>query len=79
MQAFSAGYAPSMTKHVIDIDDGLLQRAREIMGTGNTGETVNRALADVVESGTRRRHVLRLSSMEGLDLNDESVMSSAWE
>ena len=42
-------------------------------------DTVNRALAEVIESDLRARHVLRLAEMDGLVLDDEATMARAWE
>lgn len=67
-----------MTKRLIDVDDGDLARAREILGASTMKETVNRALAEVVELAERRAHAQRLATMEGLDLADDAVMDDAW-
>ena len=71
-------YRDEVTKRLVDIDDDLLARAREILGTPTMKETVNRALQEVVDADLRRRHADRLFSMEGLDLDDPDVMSGAW-
>jgi len=67
-----------VTKRLVDIDDDLLARAREILGTATMKDTVNGALDEVVKLDLRRRHLERLVSMEGLDLDDPDVMSGAW-
>lgn len=67
-----------MTKRLIDVDDGLLDKARDALGTRTLKDTVNRALAEVVGAELRRRHADRLSRMEGLDLDDADVMARAW-
>lgn len=67
-----------MTKRLIDVDDNLLDEARDALGTRTLKDTVNRALGEVVRAELRRRHADRLSRMEGLDLNDPDVMTGAW-
>jgi Arc/MetJ family transcription regulator len=67
-----------MTKKLIDIDEEQLRRASEILGAATMKETVNLALAEIIALAQRRSHVRRLSTMEGLDLNDDTVMSDAW-
>lgn len=71
-------YRGAVTKRLVDIDDDLLARAREILGTSTMKDTVNGALDEVVKLDLRRRHLERLVSMEGLDLDDPDVMSGAW-
>jgi Arc/MetJ family transcription regulator len=67
-----------MTKRLIDIDDGLLRRARKTLGTATMKDTVNQALAEVVKTELRRRHARRLVSGDGTDLGDDDVMTQAW-
>ena len=67
-----------MTKRLVDVDDDLLERARELLGAATMKETVNAALGEVVAAELRRRHLRRLVSGEGLDLADDEVMAGAW-
>ncbi len=67
-----------MTKRLVDIDDELLATATDILGTSTMKDTVNEALAEVGRAELRRRHVERLTTMDGLDLADDEVMSRAW-
>ncbi len=67
-----------MTKRLVDIDDELLEHARALLDTTTMKETVNTALSEVVAAELRRRHLLRLRSGEGMDLDDEGTMSGAW-
>lgn len=41
-------------------------------------ETVNAALSEVVAAELRRRHLLRLRTGEGMDLDDDEIMAGAW-
>jgi Arc/MetJ family transcription regulator len=67
-----------MTKRLVDIDDDLLNRAQDVLGSRTIKETVNRALDETVRFELRRRLLNRLSRMEGLDLDDPKVMKGAW-
>ncbi len=71
-------YRGEVTKRLVDIDDDLLARVREILGTPTMKDTVNGALEEVVKLELRRRHARQLATMEGLDLDDPDVMSGAW-
>ena len=67
-----------MTKRLIDIDDDLLAEASEILGTSTMKETVNEALSEIRRAELRRQLVVRLSTMEGLDLDNDEIMARAW-
>jgi Arc/MetJ family transcription regulator len=67
-----------VSKHLVDIDDELLEKASAVLGAGTMKETVNRSLKAVVLASRRRRHADRLETMEGLDLADAEVMAGAW-
>ena len=67
-----------MTKRILDIDDDLLAEATEILDTGTVEETINHALAEAIRVRVLRRHILQLSTMEGLDLDNDEVMARAW-
>lgn len=71
-------YTLNMTKRLVDIDDGLLSEAKEILGTKTMKETVDVALREVLARALRRRHIQQLITMEGLDLDDPEVMKGAW-
>lgn len=67
-----------MTKRLVDIDDSLLDRARELLGGTTIKEAVNTSLRDLINAELRRRHLRRLVTGEGIDLGDDQVMSGAW-
>jgi Arc/MetJ family transcription regulator len=67
-----------MTKRLIDVDDELLAKATEALGTRTMKATVNTALAEVARAQLRRRHADRLARMKGLDLTKGDVMAGAW-
>lgn len=57
-----------MTKRLVDIDDGLLDRARSVAGTETIKDTVNTALQRLVDEEKVLRHVARLRGSGSLDL-----------
>ncbi len=67
-----------MTKRLVDIDDELLERARDVTGAATMKETVNASLRYIVEAELRLRHVKRLQDLDGLDLADDAIMAGAW-
>ncbi len=67
-----------MARTLIDIDDEMLAKAAQVLGTTTKVATVNRALAEVAGRGDRMAfldHMLRAND----DLGDETVMGAAWE
>ena len=51
-----------MAKHLIDLDDALLEQARGVLGTRTLKDTVNQALAAVL----RDRRALIAEALDGL-------------
>lgn len=67
-----------MTKRLVDIDDELLEEARQITGAATMKDAVNTALQQLIDTEFRRRHLRRLESGEGTDLADDEIMQGAW-
>jgi Arc/MetJ family transcription regulator len=67
-----------MTKRLVDIDDNLLEQARELTDARTMKEAINTALQNLVDMELRRHHGERLRTGESLDLDDEDVMAGAW-
>lgn len=71
-----------MTKRLVDIDDHLLAQAQQAAGTVTIKETVNMALARLVEHDrrteveVRRRWARARHALQ--DLHDPEVMGEAW-
>ena len=63
-----------MGKTSVDIDDHLIEQARNLLGATSIKETIERALLKVV----RREEIRSLAQMDGLDLSNEQVMAEAW-
>lgn len=66
-------------KTLIDIDEEALRLAQEALGTSSKKETVNRSLAEAVAQAARRRNLERLTAGLLPDLEDPSIMGSAWQ
>jgi Arc/MetJ family transcription regulator len=67
-----------MTKTLIDIDDDLLAKAAEILGTTTKKDTVNQALTRLVRIAAAERFI-EFAREGGLDdLLDPEVMKGAW-
>jgi Arc/MetJ family transcription regulator len=67
-----------MTKRLIDVDDDLLDRARQVLGTGTMKDTVNAALACAV---VERRETVRAALDYFARLGREGALpdrSDAW-
>jgi len=82
VRVYPAGHSEDilslMTKRLIDIDDDLLKEVRSLTGAATMKEAVNGALRHVVDFELRVRHVQRLRSMEGIDLDDDELMRDSW-
>ena len=68
-----------MRKTTITVDDALVQRARQILGTHGLKDTVDRALEEVVAAEARRAFIRRLEAQDGIDLSDPAIRSAAWD
>ncbi len=68
-----------MAKTLIDVDDALLEAARDVLGTSTKKDTVNTALREVVAARARSEAALKL--IEWGQRNepwDDSVRDRAW-
>jgi Arc/MetJ family transcription regulator len=66
-------------KTLIDIDEAALQAAQAALGTTSKKETVNKSLAQAAAHAARRRDLERLTLGLLPDLEDDSIMASAWQ
>jgi Arc/MetJ family transcription regulator len=62
----------------IVIDEDLVQRAQEALGTRGLKATVDKALQEAVALAARRRAIEQLRTMSGLELDNPEVMAGAW-
>lgn len=60
----------------IEIDEGLLQSAREALGTTGTKDTIVAALDEAVRAAARRSLIEMLRSGEGLELTPEVLRAA---
>lgn len=68
-----------MTKTLIDVDDDLLEAAREVLGTTTKKDTVNAALREVLEAQQRRKAVADLITWgQRNEPWDDSIRDRAW-
>lgn len=67
-----------MARTVIDLDEDLVQRAADVMGTTSKKATLHQALTRVIAAEMRRQHILRFTSGDNPDLNTPDFMDAAW-
>ena len=67
-----------MSKTSVDIDNDLLEQARNLLGPSSIREAIHCALLEVVRAAARRQEVEALVTMDGLDLADGEIMKNAW-
>ena len=65
-------------KTTIAVDRRAAREAQEELGTSTLVDTVNAALREIAARASRRRFVERLSQHQDMELDDASVMRSAW-
>lgn len=71
-----------MTKRLVDIDDDILEQAREVLATTTLEDTVNESLRETVRSVRRRtstKEDLAACAEAAKDLGDADVMARAWK
>jgi len=71
-----------MTKRLVDIDDEVLEQAREALGTKTLKETVNAALEESARAARRRsitREDLIRFAEATQDARNPKIMAKAWE
>ena len=75
----SPGEGEVVTKTLIDIDDDLLEAAREALGTTTKKDTVNTALREVLAAQQRRRAAQDLIAWgQRNEPWDDSIRDRAW-
>ncbi len=65
-------------KTSVTIDEQLLSAVQRVLNAKTVRETIDRALREVLRAQARRDEIEALSTMAGMDLDDESVMAGAW-
>jgi hypothetical protein len=65
-------------KTTIAVDRQAAREAQDELGTTTLVDTVNGALREVAARASRRRFIERLTERKDIELDDPSVMRSAW-
>jgi hypothetical protein len=68
----------TMTKRLVEIDDGDLKRAQELLGAATIKETVERALKEVIAAEARRQHIELLRTGYLAPMADKEFRRRAW-
>ncbi|HEY8656335.1 MAG TPA: hypothetical protein VIN34_06335 [Candidatus Limnocylindria bacterium] len=67
-----------MSKTTVDLDDEKVDQVKAALGTRTLRETIDRSFDAVLAGIARQRLIGRLRGMQGLQLDDPSVMERAW-
>jgi Arc/MetJ family transcription regulator len=67
-----------MRKTTLELDEGLFEQARQVLGTRGLKATVQRAFEEVLALDARKRAIRQLEELDGLDLDRPDVMAEAW-
>jgi Arc/MetJ family transcription regulator len=70
------GYIDEVRRTTLDIDEDMLGKAREILGTRGIKDTVDEALREVVRREAGKR--LMVWYRENEDLHNPEIMERAW-
>jgi len=71
-----SGYASTMRRTTLDIDEDMLAKAREILGTRGIKDTVDEALREIVRIEAGKRLIKWYKENE--DLHNPEIMERAW-
>jgi Arc/MetJ family transcription regulator len=72
----TSGYIDCVYRTTLDIDEDMLAKAREILGTRGVKDTVDEALREVVRQEAGRRLIAWFKENE--DLHNPEIMDRAW-
>lgn len=65
-------------KTSVIIDEDLLTAVQDVLETRTVKDTIEQAFLEVLRAKARQEEVEALSTMSGMDLDDDEVMSKAW-
>ena len=68
----------SSRKTSVVINEELLAAVQAVLDTKTLKDTINRAFLEVLRAQARQEEVEALSSLDGMDLDDDDVMAGAW-
>ena len=72
----ASGYIDCVRRTTLDIDEDMLAKAREILGTRGVKDTVDEALREVVRMEAGRRLIAWYK--DNPDFGDPKIMEQAW-
>lgn len=65
-------------KTSVEINEELLTNVQRVLSTATLKDTIEEAFREILKAEARREEVEALSTMRGMDLMDQEVMSKAW-
>ena len=65
-------------KTSVVVDEELLAAVQAVLDTKTLKDTINSAFLEVLRAKAREEEVAALSTMNGMDLDDNEVMAGAW-
>jgi Arc/MetJ family transcription regulator len=68
----------SVRKTSVEINEEMVAAVQRVLSTATLKETIEGAFREVLKAQARREEVQALTTMSGMDLMDEDVMSRAW-
>lgn len=68
----------SVRKTSVEINEDLLTAVQRVLSTATLKDTIEQAFREVLRAQARREEVEALSTLRGMELSDEKVMSKAW-
>src|SRR5262245_34244285 len=72
------GATMAARKTSVEINEELLIAVQRILSTATIKDTIEEAFREILRAEARRVEVEALSTMRGMDLADEDVMTGAW-
>ncbi|HEY2141040.1 MAG TPA: type II toxin-antitoxin system VapB family antitoxin [Solirubrobacteraceae bacterium] len=75
-QTAELGYINDVRRTTLDIDEDMLAKARELLGTSGIKDTVDEALREVVRMEAGKRLIKWFKENE--DLHNPAIMERAW-
>jgi Arc/MetJ family transcription regulator len=67
-----------MKKTSVIIDEKIAEKAKTVLGVKTLTETIDLSLKEVIAHEARRKFVLRMKDLKGLELDNKDVMKQAW-
>jgi Arc/MetJ family transcription regulator len=62
----------------VEIDEDLLVAVQQALATTTIKNTIEAAFREVLQGKARRDEIEALSTMRGMDLAEDEIMSQAW-